>query len=141
MSVRWGGGGVRPPGYFPIGPTTIKHRRHQRCEPRHQVQRLEHEVGRAIAVRSLERIADLPRSRQRQTHRGDGRDGSVGRVLDRQRQQQLQRRRDGPHPSRDHLPKHVEGPVERGTAEEHARVVGRDRDLAQQRHLRVVERQ
>jgi hypothetical protein len=49
-----------------------RHRRHQRCEPRHPLQRLEHDLRRAIAVRRLERLADLPRSRQRQTLAGDG---------------------------------------------------------------------
>jgi hypothetical protein len=36
-------------------------RRHQRREARHQIQRLEHEVRRAIAVRGLERVAHLAR--------------------------------------------------------------------------------
>ena len=50
----------------------LRLRRHQRCEPRHPLQRLEHDLHRAIAVRRLERLADLPRSRQRQTLAGDG---------------------------------------------------------------------
>jgi len=53
-------------------PQPARHRRHQRCEPRHPLQRLEHDLRRAIAVRRLERLADLPRSRQRQTLAGDG---------------------------------------------------------------------
>jgi len=45
-------------------------RRHQRGQPRHQVQRFQHDVRGAIPVRRLERVAHLARWRQRQTLAG-----------------------------------------------------------------------
>ena len=45
-------------------------RRHQRRKPRHQVQRLEHEVRRAVPVRRLEGVPHLARGGQRQALHG-----------------------------------------------------------------------
>ena len=58
-------------------PDRISWRRHQRRQPCHQVQRLQHHVGRAIPVRGLERIAHLARRRQRQTLAGHRRAAQV----------------------------------------------------------------
>jgi hypothetical protein len=48
-------------------------RRHQRRQARHQLQRLEHDLRRAIAVRRLERITDLALGGQCQALAGHGR--------------------------------------------------------------------
>jgi hypothetical protein len=41
--------------------TVLSRRRHQRCQPDHDVQRLGHDMRRAVVVRGLQSIARLPR--------------------------------------------------------------------------------
>lgn len=51
--------------------------RHQRHQPRHEVQRLEHHVRGAVTVRRLQRVAHLALGGERQTTGGNGRPGDV----------------------------------------------------------------